>query len=107
MIGAVLQRPRGGTDTAAWRLPTRCAPPAPYAVLQRDGFVVVGRAGMLMLAVLLFVVALIAGALGFTGLAVGTAQIAQLLFVVFLVLAIGGFVVDLVRRRRGRRAGPR
>ncbi|MCK7494320.1 MAG: DUF1328 domain-containing protein [Comamonadaceae bacterium] len=62
---------------------------------------------MLSLAIVLFVIALVAGALGFTGLAVGTAQIAQVLFVVFLVLAIGGFVVDQLRRRRARRAGPR
>ncbi|MBZ8144166.1 hypothetical protein CLD22_30830, partial [Rubrivivax gelatinosus] len=52
---------------------------------------------MLQLAVVFFVIALVAGALGFTGVAVGAAQVAQLLFVLFLVLAIGGWLFDLLR----------
>lgn len=55
---------------------------------------------MLQLAVVFFLIALVAGALGFTGIAVGASQVAQLLFVVFIVLALGGFVLDLLRRRR-------
>ncbi|MBK1615870.1 hypothetical protein CKO44_20665 [Rubrivivax gelatinosus] len=58
---------------------------------------------MLQLAVVFFVIALVAGALGFTGVAVGAAQVAQLLFVLFLVLAIGGWLFDLLRRRRARK----
>jgi uncharacterized membrane protein YtjA (UPF0391 family) len=58
---------------------------------------------MLQLAVVFFVIALVAGALGFTGVAVGAAQVAQLLFVVFLVLALGSFVLDALRRRRSRK----
>ncbi|EGJ12512.1 MULTISPECIES: DUF1328 family protein [Rubrivivax] len=58
---------------------------------------------MLQLAVVFFVIALVAGALGFTGVAVGAAQVAQLLFVLFLVLALGSFALDLLRRRRARK----
>lgn len=58
---------------------------------------------MLQLAVVFFVIALVAGALGFTGVAVGAAQVAQLLFVVFLLLALGSFVLDALRRRRSRK----
>ncbi|MBZ8140926.1 hypothetical protein CLD22_13570 [Rubrivivax gelatinosus] len=58
---------------------------------------------MLQLAVVFFVIALVAGALGFTGVAFGAAQVAQLLFVLFLVLAIGSWVFDLLRRRRARK----
>jgi len=58
---------------------------------------------MLQLAVVFFVIALVAGALGFTGVAVGASQVAQLLFIVFLVLALGGFALDLLRRRRARK----
>ncbi|MGC4080349.1 MAG: DUF1328 domain-containing protein [Rubrivivax sp.] len=58
---------------------------------------------MLQLAVVFFLIALVAGALGFTGVAVGASQVAQLLFVVFIVLALGGFALDLLRRRRARK----
>ncbi len=43
---------------------------------------------MLYWALIAFVVAVIAGALGFSGIASGAAMIAQLLFGLFLVLAI-------------------
>lgn len=58
---------------------------------------------MLQLAVVFFVIALVAGALGFTSVAVGAAQVAQLLFVLFLLLALGSFALDLLRRRRARK----
>lgn len=57
---------------------------------------------MLQLAVVFFVIALVAGALGFTGVAVGAALVAQLLFGLFLVLALGSFALDLLRRPRAR-----
>lgn len=43
---------------------------------------------MLKWAVIFFVVSLIAGALGFTGIAGGARRIAQILFGIFLVIAI-------------------
>lgn len=54
---------------------------------------------MLHYAVVFFVIALIAALFGFTGIAAGAVGIAQLLFVVFLVLAIGSFIVSLARKR--------
>jgi uncharacterized membrane protein YtjA (UPF0391 family) len=47
---------------------------------------------MLYYALIFFIVALIAGALGFGGIASATAGIAQILFFIFLI----GFVVTLV-----------
>lgn len=43
---------------------------------------------LLTWAIVLFVVAIIAGALGFTGVAKGAASIAKLLFGIFLVIAV-------------------
>ena len=54
---------------------------------------------MLYWAAAFFVIALIAGVLGFGGLSVQLAGIAQILFVVFLIL----FLVSLIM---GRRRGP-
>lgn len=51
---------------------------------------------MLYYALVFFIVALIAAALGFFGLAAGAASIAKLLFVAFLVLAIVTAVGHLV-----------
>jgi uncharacterized membrane protein YtjA (UPF0391 family) len=53
---------------------------------------------MLHYAVVFFVIALIAALLGFSGIAAGAVGIAKLLFVVFLVLAIGTFVFGQMRR---------
>jgi uncharacterized membrane protein YtjA (UPF0391 family) len=47
---------------------------------------------MLYYALIFFIVAIIAGALGFGGIATATAGIAQILFFIFLI----GFVVTLV-----------
>ena len=52
---------------------------------------------MLYWALMFFVVALIAGVLGFTGVAIAAAGVAKLLFVVFLIL----FVVSLVAHLLG------
>ena len=52
---------------------------------------------MLRYAVIFFDIALIAAVLGFGGIAAGAADIAKLLFVVFLVLAVLSFVVNLVK----------
>ena len=52
---------------------------------------------MLRYAVIFFVIALIAAVLGFGGIAAGAADIAKLLFVVFLALAVLSFVVNLVK----------
>jgi uncharacterized membrane protein YtjA (UPF0391 family) len=58
------------------------------------------RLSMLNLALLFFVVAIIAALFGFGGIATGAAEIAQVLFFVFLVL----FLVSLIAgfNRRGR-----
>jgi uncharacterized membrane protein YtjA (UPF0391 family) len=54
---------------------------------------------MLHYAVVFFVIALIAALFGFTSIAAGASSIAQVLFVVFLILAVGSFVVSLSRKR--------
>lgn len=55
---------------------------------------------MLYWALVFFVVALIAGALGFGGIASATAGIAQILFFVFLILLVASLVMHLFARRR-------
>lgn len=50
---------------------------------------------MLRLALLFFVIALIAGLFGFGGIASGAASIAQFLFVLFLVLFFGALILGL------------
>jgi uncharacterized membrane protein YtjA (UPF0391 family) len=51
-------------------------------------------------AVVFFVIALVAALFGFGGIAAGAAGIGQMLFVVFIVLALVSFAIDLFRRRR-------
>ena len=53
---------------------------------------------MLKWAVIFFVVAIIAGALGFGGIAGASAGIAQILFYVFLVLLAVSLAAHLARR---------
>ena len=53
---------------------------------------------MLYWALVFLVVALIAGVLGFTGVAVAAAGIAKLLFVIFLILFLVSIIVHLGRR---------
>lgn len=53
---------------------------------------------MLHYAVIFFVIALIAAVFGFTGIAVGAASIAKILFVVFLILAAATFIINSTRR---------
>ncbi len=53
---------------------------------------------MLRYAIIFFVIALIAAVFGFTGIAASAAGFAQLLFYGFLILAIIGLVVGLIRR---------
>ena len=53
---------------------------------------------MLHYAVVFFVIALVAALFGFTGLAVGAAEIAKILFFIFLVLFIVSLVVGVFRR---------
>jgi uncharacterized membrane protein YtjA (UPF0391 family) len=45
-----------------------------------------------------FVVAIIAAIFGFTGIAVGAAEIAKVLFFIFLVLFVVSLVAGLIRR---------
>lgn len=54
---------------------------------------------MLGWALVFLVVALIAGLFGFTGLAVASAGIAQILFYIFVVLFVVSSIVYLIRGR--------
>jgi uncharacterized membrane protein YtjA (UPF0391 family) len=53
---------------------------------------------MLHHAVVFLVIALIAALIGFGGIALGAAGIVNLLIVVFVVLAIAGFVFSMIRK---------
>jgi len=53
---------------------------------------------MLRYALIFFIVALIAALFGFTGIAAGAAEIAKVLFFIFLVVAGAAHVMGLVRR---------
>ena len=55
---------------------------------------------MLNWAITFFIVALVAALLGFTGIAAGAAEIAKILFFVFLGLFVGSLVAGLMRRGR-------
>ena len=52
---------------------------------------------MLHYAVVFFVIALIAAIFGFGGIAAGAAEIARILFFVFIVQALASFNVNLIR----------
>ena len=52
---------------------------------------------MLHYAAVFFVIALIAAVLGFGGLAAGAVGIAKILFFVFVVLAVGSFLLGALR----------
>jgi len=54
---------------------------------------------MLSWAILFLIVALVAAALGFGGIAGAATNIAQILFVVFLILFLGTLVLSAVRGR--------
>ena len=53
---------------------------------------------MLHYAAIFFVIALIAALFGFGGIAVGAAEIAKILFFVFIVLFVVSLIAGLVRR---------
>lgn len=55
---------------------------------------------MLQWALIFLVVALIAGVLGFGNIAAGASSIAQILFMIFIVLFVISLVMHLVRGRR-------
>lgn len=46
------------------------------------------------------VLSIIAAVLGFSGIAVAAAEIARILFVIFLVLFLASFIMHLVGKRR-------
>ena len=56
------------------------------------------EASMLSWSLAFFVVAILAGIFGFTGIAAGAVEIGKLLFVIFLVLFLVSLAFDLVRR---------
>jgi uncharacterized membrane protein YtjA (UPF0391 family) len=53
---------------------------------------------MLHYAVVFFVIALIAAVFGFGGIAAGAAEIAKILFFIFIIIAAVTFVMSLLRR---------
>ena len=53
---------------------------------------------MLHYAVVFFVIALIAAVFGFGGIASSAVGIAQILFMIFLILAVASFLFGLIRR---------
>lgn len=53
---------------------------------------------MLYYAVVFFIIAIIAGLLGFGGIAAGASSIAQVLFFIFVVLFLVSLIAGLVRR---------
>jgi len=53
---------------------------------------------MLRLALVFFIISLVAAVFGFTGIAVATAEIAKILFFIFLVLFLIVLVTGMVRR---------
>jgi len=53
---------------------------------------------MLRYAIAFFVIALIAALFGFTGIAVGAAGIARLLFYGFVILALASLIAGLIRK---------
>lgn len=54
---------------------------------------------MLRYALIFFIIALVAGLLGFTGIAAGAVEIARILFFVFLLLFVVSLVMGLFRRK--------
>jgi len=57
------------------------------------------RVGMLHYAAVFFVIAIIAAVFGFTGIAVGAASIAKIMFFVFLIGALVTLLMGAFRRR--------
>jgi uncharacterized membrane protein YtjA (UPF0391 family) len=55
---------------------------------------------MLYWAVVFFAIAIVAALFGFTGVAAGAAEIAKVLFFIFLVLFVISLVFGLTRRQR-------
>jgi uncharacterized membrane protein YtjA (UPF0391 family) len=53
---------------------------------------------MLHYAVVFLVIALIAAVFGFGGIAASAVGIAKILFFIFIVLALAGFIASLIRR---------
>jgi uncharacterized membrane protein YtjA (UPF0391 family) len=62
-----------------------------------------GQKGLKMLhyAAVFFIIALVAALFGFGGIAAGAAEIAKVLFFIFLVLFLASLVVSLFRRGDG------
>jgi uncharacterized membrane protein YtjA (UPF0391 family) len=58
-----------------------------------------GESPMLYYAVIFFIIAIVAAVLGFGGIAAGAATIAQILFWVFLAVALMTGIAYLVQRR--------
>ena len=58
-----------------------------------------GRSGMLAWAIIFLILAIVAGVLGFTGIAVAFAAIAKILFYIFALIFVAVLIIHLVRGR--------
>jgi uncharacterized membrane protein YtjA (UPF0391 family) len=94
-IGNVLHRDPAYADGGAAALHADCRhrSTAGAAITTLEGVV------MLHYAVVFLVIALIAALFGFGGIAASAAGIAQILFFIFIVLAIASFLLGTFRRR--------
>jgi uncharacterized membrane protein YtjA (UPF0391 family) len=62
------------------------------------GTSIVEGGSMLHYTVVFFVIALVAALFGFGGIAAGAAEIAKVLFFIFLVIAVVTFIASLIRK---------
>jgi uncharacterized membrane protein YtjA (UPF0391 family) len=96
-VSAFLQGEGPATDGEPVRLGAKLQPAGAHAGQRARNVSIEGNT-MLHYAVAFFVIALVAALFGFTGLAVGAAGIAKILFFVFLLGAIISFLINLTRR---------
>jgi uncharacterized membrane protein YtjA (UPF0391 family) len=82
-------------------LPSEAALARAMLLLQRRGTRRISRRGLVMLhyAVVFFLIAIVAAVFGFGGIAIGAAEIAKVLFFVFLVLFVGSLIWGLLNKR--------
>lgn len=57
-----------------------------------------GKKAMLRYAVIFFIISIIAAVFGFGGIATGAAEIAKILFFIFLVIFLATLLLGLIRR---------
>jgi uncharacterized membrane protein YtjA (UPF0391 family) len=96
-VSAFLQGDGPATDGELGRIGAKLHPAGALAEQRARNVSIEGNT-MLHYAIVFFVIALVAALFGFTGLAVGAAGIAKILFFVFLIGAIISLLINLTRR---------